>query len=85
VGQALRSSDLLRLEASWARISQCSLETGGGTVRMVHVASLWRSCGDEAEDGWVDATGCIRVFYPNFIVFFVLGHKGNLDTSLSYK
>jgi hypothetical protein len=45
---------------------------------MVHVASSWRSRGDKAEDGQVDAMGCIRLFYPNFAIFVVLGHKGNL-------
>jgi hypothetical protein len=35
----------------------------------------------EVEDGWVDATSCIRLFYPNFVVFFVLGHKGSLVIS----
>jgi hypothetical protein len=70
---------LLRRKASWgARVSQSSLKTGGGAARMVHVASSWRSCGDEAEDGQVDATGCIRLFYPNIVVFIVLGHKGSL-------
>jgi hypothetical protein len=52
---------------------------------MVHMTSSWRLREDEAEDGWVDATGCIRLFYPNFVVFFVLGHKGSLVISLSYK
>jgi hypothetical protein len=52
---------------------------------MVHVASSQRSCGDEVEDGRVDATGCIGLFYPNFVVFFVLGHKGSLFISFSYK
>jgi hypothetical protein len=36
---------------------------------MVHVALLRRSRGDEAEDGQVDAMCCIRLFYPNFVVF----------------
>jgi hypothetical protein len=45
---------------------------------MVHVASSWRSHGDEAEDEWVDAMGCIRFFYPNFVIFIVLGHKSSL-------
>jgi hypothetical protein len=35
----------------------------------------------EAEDGRVDATGCMRLFYPNFVVFFVLAHKGSLVIS----
>jgi hypothetical protein len=44
-------------------------------MRMVHVASLWRSCGDEAEDGRVNVMGCIGLFYPNFSVFIILGQK----------
>jgi hypothetical protein len=43
---------------------------------MVHVASLRRSRGDEAEDGHIDVMGCIRLFYPNFAIFIVLGPKG---------
>jgi hypothetical protein len=39
VEHASRSSGLLRLEMSWARVSQSSLKTGGGTMQMVHVAS----------------------------------------------
>jgi hypothetical protein len=50
---------------------------------MVHVASLQKSRGDEAEDGRVDATGCIRLFYPNFVIFIVLGHKGSLVISFT--
>jgi hypothetical protein len=45
---------------------------------MVHMASSRRSSGDKAEDGCVNAIGCIRFFYPNFTVFVVLGHKGSL-------
>jgi hypothetical protein len=48
---------------------------------MVHVTSSWRLRGDKAEDGWVDATGCIGLFYPNFIIFVVLGYSGNLVIS----
>jgi hypothetical protein len=48
---------------------------------MVHVASSQRSYGDEAEDGWVDAMGCIRLFYSNFTVFVVLDYKGSLVLS----
>jgi hypothetical protein len=32
VGHVLRSSGLLRMEASWARVSQSSLKTGGGVM-----------------------------------------------------
>jgi hypothetical protein len=78
VGHVSRSSGLFYLEASQDRVSQSGIKTGGGTAWMVHVASLWRSCGDEVDDKRVDAVGCIRLFYPNFAVFIVLCLKGNL-------
>jgi hypothetical protein len=81
VGHTLRSSGLIRLEASRARVSQSSLKTGRGVARMVHEASLQRSRGDQDEDEWVDAMGYIRLFYPNFTIFIVLGHKGSLVIS----
>jgi hypothetical protein len=52
---------------------------------MVHVASSQRSCEDEAEDGRVDVTSYIKLFYPNFAIFFVLSHMGSLVISFSYK
>jgi hypothetical protein len=78
VGCALRSSVLLHLEASRARVSQSGVKTGRGVARMVHVVSSWRSCGVEDEEGWIDETGCIRLFYPNFAFFIVLGPRGIL-------
>jgi hypothetical protein len=45
-------------------------------LRMMYVASLQRSCGVEAEDRWIDTTGCIGPFYPKIIVFIVLDVKG---------
>jgi hypothetical protein len=48
---------------------------------MVHVASSQRSRRNEAKDGRVDATGCIKLFYPNFTIFIVLVHKGSLVIS----
>jgi hypothetical protein len=45
---------------------------------MVHVASSRRWREVEAEDGRVDAMGCIKLFYPNFVIFIVLGSKGIL-------
>jgi hypothetical protein len=80
-GHASRSSGLLFLEASRARVSQSGLKIGSGAARMVHTTSSWRSCGDEAEDDRVDATGCIRLFYPNFTVFVVLVHNDRLVIS----
>jgi hypothetical protein len=56
MGHALRSSSLLRLEVSQARVSQTNLKTGRATAQMVHMASSQRSCGDEAKNEWVDAS-----------------------------
>jgi hypothetical protein len=81
VGHVSKSSNLLCLEASQARVSQSSLKTVGGMTRMVLVASSLRSRRDEVKDGWVDATGCMGLFYPNFAVFIVLGHKSSLVIS----
>jgi hypothetical protein len=80
-GHVLRSSGLLHLEASRARVFQSSLKTGGDVAWMVHVASSRRSRGDEVEDGRVDAMCCIVLFYPKFAIFVVLGHKGSLVIS----
>jgi hypothetical protein len=51
--------------------------------QMVHMASFWRLYGDEVKDGRVDAMGYIRLFYPNFVVFIVLGNKGSLVINFS--
>jgi hypothetical protein len=48
---------------------------------MVHVASLRMSHGDEAQDGRIDATVYIGLFYPHFAIFVVLGYKGSLVIS----
>jgi hypothetical protein len=45
---------------------------------VVHVESSLRSREDEAEDRWVDATGCIEPFYPYFAVSMVLDPRDNL-------
>jgi hypothetical protein len=45
---------------------------------MVYVTSSRRLHRVEAEDEWVDATGCIRHFYPNFVIFVVLDSRGIL-------
>jgi hypothetical protein len=67
-----RSSGLLRLEASQPRVSQFASKLVDERRRVLHMASSWRSYGDEAEDGRVNVMGCIRLLYPNFTVFFVL-------------
>jgi hypothetical protein len=78
VGHASRSSGLLRLEASWTRVSQYDLKTSGGTAWMVHVASSQGLHRVEAEDGRVNAMGCVGPFYPKFVIFYVLGPRGIL-------
>jgi hypothetical protein len=45
---------------------------------MVHVGSSRRLRRVEAEDRRVDAMGYIGLFYPNFVVFIVLGPRGIL-------
>jgi hypothetical protein len=82
---ASRSSGLLRLKVSLAWISQSSLKIGGGATWMMHMASSWRPREDEVEDGWVDATGCIRFFDPKYVVFVVLCHKSSLVISFPIK
>jgi hypothetical protein len=72
---------LLHLEVSRDRVSWSSLKTGGDTAWMVHMTSSRRLRGDEIEDGWVNAMGYIRLFYPNFVVFIILSHKGSLVIS----
>jgi hypothetical protein len=77
-----RSSDLLHLEASRARVSQSSLKTGGGTMQTVHVALLWRSCGSEAKDGRSDGVRCgavqVRRKYPSLAVISFSARMGIL-------
>jgi hypothetical protein len=82
VGHESRFSGLLRLEASRARISQSGFKTSGGVAQMVHVASSRRSRGVQAKGGWIDVTGCIGPFYPDFAIFIVLGPEGVLVFSL---
>jgi hypothetical protein len=80
-----RSSGLFHLEANQARVSLSNLKTGGSVAWMVHVASSRRSRGVKVEDRWVDAMGCIRLFYPNFAILIVLGLRGIFIFSLAYK
>jgi hypothetical protein len=76
-----RSSGLLCQEASRVRVSQFASKLAEERRWVVHVASSWRSYGDEDDDRRVDAMGCIKLLYPNFVLFFVLGHKGSLVIS----
>jgi hypothetical protein len=40
---------------------------------VVHVAPSWWLRRVQAEDGWIDATGCIGPFYLRIIIFYSLG------------
>jgi hypothetical protein len=73
VGHALKSSGLLRVEASLARVFQSGLKTAEARRPVVHVALSRRLCRRQVEDGRVDATGCVELCYPTFAVFNVLG------------
>jgi hypothetical protein len=39
----------------------------------------------EAEDGWIDAMGCVGALYPKIIVFSILCARDNLVFCLIYK
>jgi hypothetical protein len=70
VGHALRSSGLLRVEASLAsRLSETRR-------RVVHVAASQRLRQSQVENGRVDATGYIGYCYSCFTVFISLGPRG---------
>jgi hypothetical protein len=75
-GHASRSSGLLGIEVSLARVFQPGLKTGEGTTTVVHVAPSRRLRRRQVEDGRVDVTGCVGPYYPTFAVFNVLGPRG---------
>jgi hypothetical protein len=78
MGHASKSSSLLLVKASQARVSRPVLKTSGGTAQMVHVTSSRRLRRDQVEDGRVDAMGYVGPCYPYFTVFIVLGPSGIL-------
>jgi hypothetical protein len=78
VGYALRSSDLLHVEASQARVSQFASKLADAQRWVVRVASSRRICEDKVKDGQVDTMGCVGPYYHYFTVFFVLCARGIL-------
>jgi hypothetical protein len=78
VGHASRSRGLLRLEASRSRVSQFASKLADERWVVVPMTSSWRLHEDEVEDGRIDATGCIGLVYPNFVIFLVLVPRGIL-------
>jgi hypothetical protein len=77
VGHALRSSSLLGVEASLARVFQSGLKTDEGTMAGGARGIITEVASEEAEDGRVDATGDVGLCYPCFVVFFLLCLRGN--------
>jgi hypothetical protein len=71
-GQASRSSGLLHVKVSRARIFQFASKLVEAQRQVVHVAPSRRLRRDQVEDGWVNAMGCIGPCSPCFVVFFVL-------------
>jgi hypothetical protein len=55
--------------------SSLTLKLVEARLRVVDVASSRKSRGVEDEDGWVDATCCVRPFYPKITVFIILDPK----------
>jgi hypothetical protein len=75
VGHALRSSGLLRIEASRVRISQSALKTSGGATTGGARGTIVKVASSQVEDGRVDATDCVRPWYLNFAIFNVLDSR----------
>jgi hypothetical protein len=75
-GHALRSSSLLGIEASLAKVSQSGLTTGGGATTGGARGTIARLRRRQAEAGRVDAMGYVGLYYPCFAVFLLLGLMG---------
>jgi hypothetical protein len=78
VGHASRSSSLLHVKATQARVFQFASKLAEARQRVVHVAPSRRSRENKIEDGWVDAIGCVGLLYPKIVIFYVLGPRGIL-------
>jgi hypothetical protein len=76
VGHASRSSGLFHMEASQGRVFQSALKTGEGAAVGGARGTITRLRQSQVKDGWVDATGCIRLFYHTFVVFNILCPRG---------
>jgi hypothetical protein len=81
-GHTSRSSGLLWLEASQAKVFQSDLKTGRGAAWVVHVTSSRRLRRSEAKDDRFDGIECgavqVKPNYPYFVVIFFLPHRGIL-------
>jgi hypothetical protein len=72
----LRSSGLLDVEASLARVFQSGLKTGGGATAGGARGTITEVASRQFEDERVDAIGCIGPCYPTFTIFNVFGPRG---------
>jgi hypothetical protein len=72
---ASRSSGLLRVEASRARIFNLTSRLAEARRRMLHVAPSQKLRRSQVEDGRVDAMGCVEPCYPYFTIFILLGPR----------
>jgi hypothetical protein len=70
VGHVSRSSDLLRMEAS------LSSKLVDAWRWVVHMAPSWRLRRSQVEDERVDTTDYVRLCYPCFAIFILLGPRG---------
>jgi hypothetical protein len=68
-GHASRSSGLLHVEASLARVFQSSLKTGGGATTGGACGTIAEVTSKQVEDGRVDVIGCVGPCYPTFTIF----------------
>jgi hypothetical protein len=71
----LRSSGLVRMKVSLARVFQSGLKTGGSVTTGSACGTIAEVASEEVEDGRVDVTGCVGPCYPTFTVFNVLGPR----------
>jgi hypothetical protein len=75
VRHTLRSNGSLRLKACRAGVFRFASKLTAERRHVVHVASSRRLREDEVKDGQVNATSYIRLFYPIFAVFILLGPR----------
>jgi hypothetical protein len=77
VGHASRSSSLLHVEASRARVPQFASKLVEARWWVVHVAPSRRLRGDEVEDGWID--GLHRILLPLLCRFHCIRSYGHFS------
>jgi hypothetical protein len=71
----------LGLKIKWASVCWLRHKTDGGrstrdTRQDLAACFAWRLRRRQVEDGQVNMMGCVRLYYPTFVVFNVLGTRG---------